>query len=593
MLCCLRGSSINVSDLFSSVTSRKSRDSNSIDYYSFLAPSVFHLQNSFLSEIEKAGLPDTSTLYEVENLLDDTPGVIRQKGLGVVCPMDGRQHSAYVHALAPLGIDHVGTATHMLSYTWGYTVRDIVDTLVAYCEANGLDTKRTYIWMCALCNNQHRISEQDVSSDAFQELFSKRVSGIGNVLAMMAPWQMPTYLTRVWCVFEMFTANSDTTTNVEIIMPPKEKDSLIQSVQKGTDTQGRSGLDDLFTALANTKVENASASQPDDKENILKLIENGPGYHALNIEINHLMRTWVKNVIIEAVQSAEQRIQNNDDIDQDYRRDQATFMAYCASSFSSLGAHKEALDLHQKALDIYQSLEDYDNEELRARCYNNIGTEHESLAEYDKALENHEKCLEIFERRFGTDHEYTSSSYFNIGAVKKKKGDLDGALEMYQKSIDIDKKVKGEHHPDVSMGYNYIGRILTEREDYNGAIDMFQKALKIREDTFGTNHPNTSHCYGEIGILYHMQQDYKSAVEWHKKSLSIQETVMGRFHPDTASVYLNIGGALYHQGLYSESIQYLEKSKAAYVASLGEDHPKTDVTNQWIELVQQSLPVVA
>lgn len=84
-----------------------------------LGVSVYHLKHVFL---EQEVLQDTyssrdSTIYELEDLQQPhRPGLIRRKGQDISCPIDGRLGAAYVHCLE--GADHVGQATHMLSYSW-------------------------------------------------------------------------------------------------------------------------------------------------------------------------------------------------------------------------------------------------------------------------------------------------------------------------------------------------------------------------------------------------------------------------------------------------------------------------------------------
>ncbi len=117
-----------------------------------------------------------------------------------------------------------------------------------------------------MCNNQNRIEEQGlVSFDEFHEIFNNRVRGIGHIIAMMAPWDEPGYLKRVWCVFEMYAAYTDDSCEVDIAMPPREQQHLIESMKQGRDAKGNWGIDKLFTVLANTKVENAQASVESDK----------------------------------------------------------------------------------------------------------------------------------------------------------------------------------------------------------------------------------------------------------------------------------------------------------------------------------------
>jgi hypothetical protein len=177
----------------------------------------------------KEHLSGHSKFYEIENL-NGPIGFVREKGADISCPLDGRNGAAYIHTLE--GGDHVGEANHMLSWAWEYTVQDVVDTLVHYCSMNSLDPKCTYIWMCCLCINQHRVAEQNAgkktgilnqSTLEFQEIFVDRVQSIGKVLCMMSPWDAPSYLKRVWCIFEIFTAMQNECELV-VVMPPYERE---------------------------------------------------------------------------------------------------------------------------------------------------------------------------------------------------------------------------------------------------------------------------------------------------------------------------------------------------------------------------------
>jgi len=558
----------------------------------FLAPSVHHLQTTFLEYVSENGFGEDATVYDIENLSSDEPGLIRKRGLETICPIDGRIGAAYVQCLE--GDDHVGVATHMISYAWGYRVEDIVETLTSFCKVKGLDPKHTYVWICCLCNNQHRVVDKgSVSFEDFRSIFNKRVRGIGNIIAMMAPWNNPAYLKRVWCVFEMFEAYSDSECTVQIAMPPKERESLIKAITEPTRQDGKNGIDELFTALAKTKVENADASRQTDKDNILRLVEDGPGCYKLNMEVNHLMREWVRETVFDAVREMEEGLVHGGDGGQEdlqKRGEIAVFVAYVASYVSASGDHAEALTLHHRALTIYEESKGDDTfEEEKARTYNNLGTEYESLGQYESALEQHEKCLAIFEKIFGTEHENTSTSYFNIGAVRRKLGDNDGALEMYNRSIAIDEKVKGTDHIDTALGYSYVGRIYMANEDFDGALEMFTKSLRIREKCRGAIHPDVAIGLGDLGLIYHMQKDYENAIKQHRRAMHISESLLGNSHPDTGSCYQNLGGALYEQSNLEEALEMCEKAKAAYFASFGANHPKTETAIAWFDIVSDAI----
>ena len=111
-----------------------------------LGVSVHHFVNVFLPDILKE-FPADAKFLDIENLYK-TAGYVRRKGAGHVCPLDGQPGAAYVHTLS--GQDHVGPSTAMLSWTWQYTVSDVVHTLNDYCEEHRYNPKRTYIWICCL-----------------------------------------------------------------------------------------------------------------------------------------------------------------------------------------------------------------------------------------------------------------------------------------------------------------------------------------------------------------------------------------------------------------------------------------------------------
>ena len=169
-----------------------------------LGVSVHWLCTGFLQEVKANGNDENSNIYQIEDLSSSRLGVIRSKGKKVKCPTDGRMGASYVDCLK--GKKNVGPANAMLSYGWSNTVGDIIHTLVNHCISNGLNPKRTYFWICCLCNNQHRVvskrnSEMDSNSDdedkvenqfdEFHEIFKRTVTDINNVVALMSPWNEP------------------------------------------------------------------------------------------------------------------------------------------------------------------------------------------------------------------------------------------------------------------------------------------------------------------------------------------------------------------------------------------------------------------
>ena len=128
----------------------------------------------------------------------------------VVCPRDGDMGCAYVDTLA--AADDVGPADALLSYAWGYLVAEVSAALSAWVDRTDRDPKRTYIWICSLCLNQHGFEARILKAggpggpEALQRAFGDRVVAIGRILPMLEPWDNPGYVKRAWCLFELYTA---------------------------------------------------------------------------------------------------------------------------------------------------------------------------------------------------------------------------------------------------------------------------------------------------------------------------------------------------------------------------------------------------
>jgi len=248
------------------------------------APSVHWLKTGLLDQMEAAGFHRHGTVREIEER------VIRATGCGLSCPVDGRLGSAYVDTIT--GIDYVGSATQMLSYTWDYTIADIVDSLVEFCSSRMLKPNRTYVWICAFCVNQHRVREARAKNEVvpfhtFAEEFGSRVKGIRHILALMGPWHEPRYVSRAWCLYEMSVALNIEDCRLEVLMPPREAKGFTEALMSRCDA-----LQELRAILSRVCVLRAEASVETDKANIMRCVEQGIGLHNLNERLRRNLRFW-------------------------------------------------------------------------------------------------------------------------------------------------------------------------------------------------------------------------------------------------------------------------------------------------------------
>lgn len=250
--------------------------------------SLHHLSTTFLKHVLDAELNHEAKVYEV------VPAVVIPRTAEQMCSADGRIGSSWLDCYVGVGdADAVGPSTYMLSYSWSYSVGDIVGSLEHFCSSRGLDPKRTYFWIDFLCVNQHRVREVQANNavvpmEVLQATFRAQVEGAGKVVAIMSPWREPRYPGRVWCDFEMFTAiNLGEQCEVFVAMPPREEADMIEALISGD------GVADIWRMLGNLRVQDAQATVESDRLAILRLIEEGPGFHHVNSTVAKFLQCWV------------------------------------------------------------------------------------------------------------------------------------------------------------------------------------------------------------------------------------------------------------------------------------------------------------
>ena len=453
-----------------------------------------------------------------------------------------------------------------------YSIGDIVETLVDFCRSHALDPKRTYIWICCLCVNQHRVVEQGEQErsgmlvepfDFFAE-FGERVAGIGHILAMMAPWNDPIYLKRVWCIFELYTAHN-MECQVSIIMPPQENQSLQQDIMRDTDDELK--IDTLFGVLAKTRVQAAQASVEKDRVAILELVEKSPGFPVLNNHVNELLRGWVRHNVVNTVPMEED----------DNNLPNALLCKKVGDLLFYRGEYEGALSLYTRALEIRESILGSGDDLDVATSYNNLGSALYEMGQYDEALVKLEKGLAMRESLYkGGNHQDTATSLYCIGLVLHQQGKAADALTRFHRALEMRNSILGMNHPDTADVCNNIGNVFLSSGDYENALTQYRRALVIRETVLGTDHPATATSYSNVGLaLFEGKVDSKMALESYIKALAIRQKALGSDHPDTALLNRKIGNILLSLGNVDEAVEEYRMAISIQESVLGANHPDT------------------
>jgi hypothetical protein len=270
------------------------------------------LETEFIEEIEEIfGVGADPNYVDIHTKVFCGPTA---KGKGKQCPRDGLLDCSYVDALEPA---HVGKANVMLSWCRLTSVRTVVAALLRWCQRIGKDAEDVYVWQCVLCHNHFRDSSahavgpttppaeltspnrsdssgsdgspppevmpttmpEPVMTPRSRELrrgtvesvsdsisaFQWRFRNIGTLLVLCSPLKSPSYLRRIWCLCEFFTACVSQCGDVHIVSTEEEEVEFTNALKT-------EGLSSYYEAFNKVDIQNADARFPHEKEGILELL---------------------------------------------------------------------------------------------------------------------------------------------------------------------------------------------------------------------------------------------------------------------------------------------------------------------------------
>lgn len=494
------------------------------------ALSVRHIATVIPAKMTAAGLPANATVLEIEAT------VIRGQGENIICPRDGRLGAAYVDSVGEHP-DDVGLANFMLSYSWGYTVEDIGDTLLQFCRSHEAKPEETYVWLCCVCINQHRVKEAQKAGNIipFEEFcheFKQRVEGIGHIIAMMVPWRNPGYIKRIWCDFELYTA-TNRGLQVTVLMPPREIKDFLQSL-RGTD-----GLKEVWDVLRKVDVEKAEASVEVDRNNILTLIKSGPGFRRFNNSIAKFLQLWImtqsESYLLEQVAKGE------------YGKELVQLCMAVGELFMKMGEAQKALVANNHAVEIVESgrcpissslqsqwldivlrnrsvarriLGDLDGAEADLRRAKELGIEDEvsdRLANANMLVERGdlEGALKLATDALAlcdpAQEGYQATIYQTIANANTILGNLEAGQEAYQRAQELMERQGSLETPAGALLMQNWGNLRSKQNDFQGAVQAYEKAREIYEATGTQEGQYAAECSLNLAIAHWNAHDAEGA----------------------------------------------------------------------------------
>ena len=133
------------------------------------------------------------------------------------------------------------------------------------------------------------------NADGLEAVFERQLKSVKYMIAMLDTWERPQYCTRIWTVFEQFTA-AKLGVEVKMILPPEQMTSFKAAMQSNN-------VSAVTQNLTQIDVENAKASVPKDEETVKALIQQHSSFDAVNKAVKGSMSNWCGEAFTTLVQS--------------------------------------------------------------------------------------------------------------------------------------------------------------------------------------------------------------------------------------------------------------------------------------------------
>ncbi|KAA3600103.1 MAG: hypothetical protein DWQ06_09905 [Calditrichaeota bacterium] len=177
---------------------------------------------------------------------------------------------------------------------------------------------------------------------------------------------------------------------------------------------------------------------------------------------------------------------------------------------------KKADEFYLKAIETSKRIK---NNYLLSLAYENYGTNHLGLGNYEEALNAIESSIEL-KRQSGNLRDI-GLSYLNFAAIFYYLKNFKDAEIYYQRALEIFKKIKFQ----LGISHSYYGLGITNRKfkKFRLAFNNFKKSLKIAEEIGAKiDIQNNSN---ELYELYLERKNYKSALKYFSLFQEVKEDI--------------------------------------------------------------------
>ena len=236
------------------------------------------------------GLP----LSFLRELIDENGGEAAFEGLttsnvkrSIIVPKTQATKLSLCAQLKQEGDARVQTATWFVSHAWQFKFLDVVRALEAFFA----DKPGAIIWLDLVSTSQH--ATFDKPPEWWQHTFCTAIGAMGQMVMVMTPWDNPVYLTRAWCLIELYACRSSGS-DFCVALPPSERARFVEEICE------KAGA--FYGMLSKVNTANSECSRDSDRQRIFAAVRAlEGGFTGLDRSVLHTMTEWLQRQLEQEI----------------------------------------------------------------------------------------------------------------------------------------------------------------------------------------------------------------------------------------------------------------------------------------------------
>jgi tetratricopeptide (TPR) repeat protein len=399
------------------------------------------------------------------------------------------------------GATYVGEATVLLCHTWHYKFLDVVRAVLNLFD----NARHTIVWLDLFSGNHHR--QPLIPVDWLCGPYRMAMSQFNRVVLVLAPWQTPIPLGRMWCLWEIYCAIVDRSSPItlEVAMTGKGTKAFLKSLF--------TSIRDMHAAISTVNVLSAGVSNEDHYRAILAAVDSCGGADAFNEKVKSIFFNWLYSVALDL---------------------SASMCAGVTASGTSEktptpAEEKYHLPLDSLTADVYCLLESSNN-----------------YQQADSLLSNE---LSIRRKLYGPNHYRTLHVRSLIARCWMATGELDLAFECYKELLAVYSSKKDADYKTEILDVLYqLAVVYRLRNNAKSAVPILQKVVKKRVALLGWNHASSQEAVDCLALSFEDMGNWKDAQKWRSQCVDAAAEEFGDEDVHTAEAKALLARSLMNVG---------------------------------------------